>query len=147
MLPLALTLLVACGDGDTDSGATDDGHTHTDHGGSDSGAVDYSRTQDTDGGSWSVTWTPSIDPVPMNQNFDVALDVTPADGVSITRIDATMPAHGHGMNVTPELVDNGDGTATASPFNLHMEADWLIEVDVSGDAGTETASFHVMCCE
>lgn len=153
MLPLALTLLLACGDKEADSGTTDSGdtHDHTDHGGTDTGTMDTSRTQTSDGGTYTVTWAPSVDPVPLNENFDVDItatpDVMPEGGFTVTRADASMPAHGHGMNVEPEVTDNGDGTATAGPFNFMMEGHWVVEVDLTSGDGTETASFNVMCCE
>lgn len=154
LLPLAL----ACGDKDgDDSGTADDTQDNDDHddmdmdAGMDTGAVDYGTTQDSDGGTYSVTWSSEPDPVPFNELFTVGVTVTPdampEGGFTVSRIDATMPAHGHGMNVAPVVTDNGDGTATASPFQFHMEGLWQIEVDVDSDAGTETATFSYMCCE
>ena len=109
----------------------------------------HAREAVTDGGTWTVAYTPSPDPIPGNAEF--ALDITiddaagPAAGTSIV-LTAEMPAHGHGMNVTP-VVTGEDGLFRADGMLFHMTWEWRMYVDVTGDDGTETAELWVTCCE
>ena len=57
-----------------------------------------------------------------------------------------MPTHGHGMNVVPEITDNGDGTFTASPMNFHMGGYWTIPAEITRDTTVESITFELNCC-
>jgi hypothetical protein len=143
-----LAALAACGgDGDGDSG-TD--HDHHDMGGST--GLDYSTEAMTDGGSYSVMYVPSVDPIPLSEPFELTVsvmdptsgDVVMADDMMFT---ATMPSHGHGMNTEPQVVANDDGTFGVTGMLLHMEGWWEMTVDVSVMGTTERATFNVDCCQ
>ncbi|MEC7947632.1 MAG: FixH family protein [Myxococcota bacterium] len=119
--------------------------------GRDSGVApvpDVRRVQ-TDGGTWTVSYVPDPDPIPGNQEF--ALDITvaddagPASGTTIV-LTADMPDHGHGMNQTPALTGS-DGAFRAEGMLFHMTGRWRLLVDVTGDAGIETAEMWISCCE
>lgn len=148
LLPL---VLAACTHGDPHSGA-DSGHGSADGGSAqDSGAVDTSREQPTDGGTWMVSYAPTPDPLPFSENFDLLLTLTDSGGAAASGVEgvvssATMPSHGHGMNVEPVATENDDGTWTASPFKFHMAGMWEVTVDVTAGGVTERASFNVECC-
>jgi YtkA-like len=45
-------------------------------------------------------------------------------------IDATMPAHGHGMNYRPSSTRAGDGRFRFSGLMLHMPGAWQITIDL-----------------
>lgn len=111
--------------------------------------VEDVRSAITDGGTWTASYTPDPDPIPGNEEF--ALDIRVEDdaglaaGTSIV-LAADMPDHGHGMNVTPAL-SGADGSFRADGMLFHMTGDWRLTVDVTGDAGTETAELWVTCCE
>jgi YtkA-like len=45
-------------------------------------------------------------------------------------IDATMPAHGHGMNYRPSSIRTGDGHYRFTGLMLHMPGAWQITVDL-----------------
>jgi hypothetical protein len=126
-------LALACSD-KADSGAT---------------GTEDARSAITGGGTWTVSYAPDPDPVPGNEEF--ALDLTveddagPASGTSIL-LTADMPEHGHGMNQTP-VVSGSDGSFRADGMLFHMTGDWRLTVDVTGDAGTESAELWVTCCE
>ena len=138
MLPL---VLLACGDKDDDTG----GHDHADHYGG------YSTVQHSAGGSFELSYTTDPATVGLSEEFSLVLTVADIDGNVLTdagavEVEATMPAHGHGMNVTPVTTDNGDGTWTAAPMKFHMEGDWQIDVTVTQGGVTETAYFTFDCC-
>ena len=117
----------------------------------DTGNLDFGRTQQTDGGTYTVTWAPSTDPIVLSESFSISLtatpDVMPEGGFVYGTVGATMPNHGHGMNVSPVVSDNGDGTATAEPFQFHMEGWWEITVELVSAEGSEVAAFNYYCCD
>lgn len=73
-------------------------------------------------------------PVKVGAPFVVELRVCSLDSKPIQRltIDATMPAHRHGMNYKPEMVDLGGGRHEAKGFLFHMPGRWEIVLSVYG---------------
>lgn len=125
--------LAACAGGD------DDPHDHdTDM------EMNLTRSATTDGGTWTVSYVPSVDPIEVSENFTitVSIDSGATEGASVD-FDATMPAHGHGMNTDAEVTDNGDGTWLVEGMLLHMPGHWRMMADVSSGDSTETATFDV----
>ena len=134
-----LLLLIGCGDKEDDSGAVAEDTTDT-------------TTATTDGGSFMATYATDPAPIPSDDYFSVTLSAFDADGTTaltdaVVEIDAEMTSHGHGMNVTPEVTDNGDGTFTATPFLFHMSGHWTIRFAITQGGVTETGYFDVDCCE
>ena len=70
-------------------------------------------------------------------------------GGTVIEADATMPSHGgHGMNVYPELDDDGAGTVVANPFQFHMPGYWELFVQLENAEGqVETVRFDMACCD
>lgn len=133
-----LVMLTGCGDPGEDSGGA--------------GVTNFTTTATTDGGSYTVTYTTDPAPIPADDYFSVVLSAAEADGITpllgaSAEINAEMTSHGHGMNVTPEVIDNGDGTFTASPFLFHMAGHWTIQFALTKDGTTEEGFFDVECCE
>ena len=94
----------------------------------------------------TVSYSANPSPIPESKEFSITFEVSEG---SITKADATMPDHrGHGMNVLPEVSDNGDMTFTASPFEFHMPGYWLLHATVATATGQEERlDFEVDCCE
>ena len=61
------------------------------------------------------------------------------DGVApvLTRVDAQMPEHRHGMNYRPSLAAKGDGRYLAEGLLFHMPGRWELSFDVES-AGRRT---------
>jgi len=59
-------------------------------------------------------------------------DGTPFDG-EIT-LNATMPAHGHGMNTAAEIVRLGPGRFRAEGLMFHMPGVWRVQLQLSDQA-------------
>ena len=104
-----------------------------------------------EGGNYHIHWESDPAVIPHNELFDMEVIVhdsehKPLDGeVSIT-VDATMPAHGHGMEVTP-TVDGGPTTFNVEGMKLHMMGEWEFGVNVDGPNGQDTAKMKIACCE
>ncbi len=141
---VALTPLVACSG--SESGGTEetgtDTHDHMDH-----SDLDLSVEKMTDGGTYMVAYSTMPSPIPLNEDFMVMVQLTDMDGTALQAtsldVDATMPDHGHGMNVDPMIMDMGDGMWHADGMRLLMEVYWELVVSVDG----VTAAFDIDCCE
>jgi len=122
----------------------DTGHGH-DHGEDDPDGFDPSTEQTS---STGVTVSYTTDPTPIPESEEFSVTFTLSEG-RLSEADATMPTHGgHGMNVFPLVIDNGDGTFTASPFEFHMPGYWVIHAMIVDEDGTEERiDFDVECCE
>ena len=86
-----------------------------------------------EGRSYVLAWRGPV-PLPLAQFFAVDFAVCARDGgaVESPRVDATMPAHGHGMNYRPNIVVLGDGRFRADGLLLHMPGQWQLTFDVGG---------------
>jgi hypothetical protein len=59
----------------------------------------------------------------------------------LTRVDATMPEHRHGMNYRPTLASKGDGRYVAEGLMFHMPGRWELSFDLeSGGRRTRLAT-------
>lgn len=104
----------------------------------------------TDGGTWTVHWSPSPDPIPLNEVFSI--DATVLDGSGAPVVDASLVAnagmgsHGHGMNTVPETTAGGDGTFLVEGMLFHMTGAWQITFDITHGDTLERATAEVSCC-
>ena len=106
----------------------------------------------TDGGTYYLYWDSIPSSIPFNEPFKLTAMVH--DGADNTKmlmdrelfVDATMPAHEHGMDTVPEVtLDNGVYTVDGMLF--HMAGEWEITFAVSDGTSVETAAFTVDCCD
>lgn len=67
--------------------------------------------------------------IPAAQPFALIVRVCPADAVLVA-VDATMPAHRHGMNYRPSLLPLGDGRWRAEGLLFHMSGAWELRLDL-----------------
>jgi hypothetical protein len=65
--------------------------------------------------------------------IEVAACIGPGNAPRRIRIDARMPAHGHGMNYTPTEKTLGPGHARFAGLVFHMPGRWEISFDVFSD--------------
>ncbi len=71
--------------------------------------------------------------IPMAKHF--ALDVQLCDkggvsGAQLTKADASMPAHKHGMNYRPTIKPLGDGRFRVDGMMFHMAGQWQLAFEV-----------------
>ena len=110
------------------------------------GCGDSSREVRSNGGSHTVAFKPTPDPIPMNQLFDLTFTVKSASSSAQTtkvEVDARMPAHGHGMNRVPKVTRLADGTVKAEGLLFHMPGHWELYIDITQGGVTERAQFDV----
>ncbi|MAD78810.1 MAG: hypothetical protein CMJ51_05510 [Planctomycetaceae bacterium] len=97
---------------------------------------------------WAVAWRPLAEPIPALDPFAVEVRVTDSEGrpveseVSIL-VDAAMPHHGHGMNVSPRISRRSEDWI-AEGMLFHMPGRWEFVVDVVRNGEVERAQWTVM---
>jgi hypothetical protein len=69
--------------------------------------------------------------IEVGRHFAVDVRVC-AEGTApvLTRVDADMPEHRHGMNYRPTLAAKRDGRSEAEGFLVHMPGRWRLTFDV-----------------
>jgi len=85
-------------------------------------------------------------PVAIGKPFTVQLAVCADNSKTVQRvsIDATMPAHKHGMNYKPDIKEIETGSKyKASGMFFHMPGQWQISVDIYSVAGGERFLLNV----
>jgi hypothetical protein len=118
----------------------------------DTAMYDITRTDTTDGGTWSVTYTPDSDPIPMTDNFKLYVsisDIETSEFVSGAEVNASasMPEHNHGMNTTPVVTELENGQYEVAGMQFHMSGHWRIDLEINAMDKTEEIEFHVDCCQ
>ena len=97
-------------------------------------------------GTAQATWKVESAPIVVGKHFALEVQVCPADAV-LTRVDATMPEHQHGMNYRPSIRRVGDvnqGRWRAEGLMFHMPGRWQLRLDVQTAGRTEKLIDTVM---
>jgi hypothetical protein len=85
------------------------------------------------------------DTVLLGQPFDIEFltcneTSTPIDNVTVK---ATMPAHNHGMNYSPEVTTSGETMYKASGMLFHMPGQWRISLETRGTDKTDRFTVEI----
>lgn len=105
----------------------------------------------TERGLYRLEWTTEPAPIPTSELFVVRVELKdPETGAPVedatVRVDATMPAHGHGMATRPEpdpgvctggTCTHPGGVYTIRGLKLHMPGEWQFRFEVEGPAGAD----------
>ena len=67
---------------------------------------------------------------PFSLAFQVCDKQQALNGITLVKFDATMPAHGHGMNYLPQLQALGQSQYRIDDLLLHMPGVWQFSFDV-----------------
>jgi hypothetical protein len=157
LLTVAIVVATACATGEVDDAGE---HVHTDD---DAGAL-VGTCLVAEGASGldfasgrALTFTSNPSPIPLNAPFTLAVEVLPAPGTTLEEslaltVDATMPAHGHGMNTVPYVASTTNGVFSVTGMQLHMPGSWRLSFEVvSFEAGVPTyldnGALTVECAE
>ena len=93
--------------------------------------------------NWKVTYTPTPDNMPLNEVFEITTWVEGESDVTSLRVDAAMPAHGHGMMTDPVTTLQEDGSYKTTGMLLSMPGDWEIYFDIDNGETVERAQDDV----
>jgi hypothetical protein len=88
-------------------------------------------------GAVQAAWAVASPPIAVGKHFALDIQVCPLDAV-LSRVDATMPEHRHGMNYRPSLKRLGPGQWRAEGLLFHMPGRWQLRLDVQTAGGTES---------
>ncbi len=88
-------------------------------------------------GAVQASWQVEGEPIAVGRHFAIEVRVCPADAV-LTRVDATMPEHRHGMNYRPSIEPLGPGHYRAQGLMFHMPGHWELRLDVRAAERTES---------
>lgn len=75
-------------------------------------------------------------PIEVASHFALDVRVCPVDA-RLLAVDATMPAHRHGMNYRPTLKPLGDGRWRVEGLMFHMAGQWELRLDVRSAGRTQ----------
>lgn len=85
----------------------------------------------------SVAMVPIDLPVAIGEPFEIEIALC-GESVERVSVDATMPAHKHGMNYKPDVTEIEAGSRyTADGLFFHMPGQWQITIDIYGGSGGE----------
>jgi hypothetical protein len=90
--------------------------------------------------SYLVAWRADPAPIAVSRHFALDIVVCAKPGAQppqSLRVDATMPAHRHGMNYRPTVVAAGEGRFRAEGMMFHMPGAWELAFDVTAGDGAE----------
>ncbi len=83
-----------------------------------------------DGDGVQAAWrVEGADAVPLAQPFALRVRLCPPEA-TLLALDATMPAHRHGMNYRPTLVPLGGGVWRVEGLLWHMPGAWELRLDL-----------------
>lgn len=84
------------------------------------------------GDGYTLVMRPAPAPIPLGRHFAIDLAVCPQAGAApaLTRVEARMPEHGHGMNYRTTIVPRGEGRWRANGLLFHMPGRWELIFDL-----------------
>jgi hypothetical protein len=108
-------------------------------------------------GKFTAAWRPAGDAVPVNELFEIELELFEGSGPEVrpgaatarplagakVQASAWMPEHMHGMNRRPETTESAPGHYLVRGMMLHMEGFWQLFFDVMSSAGSERVEFSI----
>jgi len=85
------------------------------------------------------------DTVLLGQPFDVEFLTCNDSSISIENItvEATMPAHNHGMNYSPKITAAGDHKYRAAGMLFHMPGQWHISLETRDSNKTDRFGLEI----
>jgi hypothetical protein len=80
-------------------------------------------------GAVQAIWKLAGEPITVGRHFALEVQVCPSTAV-LTRLDAVMPEHRHGMNYRPSVKALGEGRWRVEGLLFHMPGRWELRIDV-----------------
>jgi hypothetical protein len=119
---------------------------------------DQSRAGWSERKKFYVEVTPSPNPIPFQELFELDVRVyesdqasSPAADVQLDQVRAIMPAHDHGMKVEPAIKQTDPGAFRVRGMRWHMkgpgeDGHWVLELVLNAGSTIDTATFDLQCC-
>ena len=85
------------------------------------------------GAHYTIAYRTVPSPIVTGEHFAIDITVCPLGDAPLpraVRVDASMPAHRHGMNYRPTVIAKGRGRYRAEGLLFHMNGRWEIAFDV-----------------
>ncbi len=101
------------------------------------------HTVTSNAGNWKVTFSPTLEEMPLNEVFELTTRVEGVGEIQSLRVDAAMPAHGHGMMTDPVTTLQEDGSYKTTGMLLSMPGKWEIYFDIDNGETIERAQDEV----
>lgn len=93
-----------------------------------------------------LAFAPSAWPLPAGEFFtlEVVVCEPPGNlGSTLAAVDATMPAHRHGMNYRPRVLPQGPGRYRVEGLLLHMSGRWRLSFELRDASGSRQLSQEI----
>jgi hypothetical protein len=90
--------------------------------------------------SYGLAFRPVPAPIPSGRHFVLEIAVCAKDGAALpalSKVDATMPAHRHGMNYRPSITARPDGRFRVEGLMFHMPGRWELVFELTRAGATE----------
>lgn len=88
------------------------------------------RGTDIVSGAHRLVFAAEPSPIPLGKPFVLAIEI--CGGAALTKVDADMPEHRHGMNYAPSVSVLGEGRYRVEGMMFHMPGRWRLMFDVAG---------------
>ena len=110
---------------------------------------DWQATLPTYSGMYTITATPKLDPLVINQIHEWTLHIETADGEPVDNarimVEGDMPEHRHGLPTRPEVTENlGNGDYLVEGMKFSMPGHWEVTFTVTADDGSDAATFDLV---
>jgi hypothetical protein len=89
------------------------------------------------GADVQLAWQAVPAPIAVSRPFQLVVTICPANS-RLSRVDATMPEHRHGMNYRPSLRPLEGGRWAVEGMLWHMAGRWELRFDVEADGRVQT---------
>jgi len=104
--------------------------------------ADLPGAQRVESARYVIAWRADPQKIPLGRHFAIDMVACARPGAAAATgitVDATMPAHGHGMNYKPSIKATGDNRWRAEGLMFHMPGQWELAFDVRGADKPERA--------
>jgi hypothetical protein len=110
--------------------------------------LDTAPTRLSEKGDFQVSYTSSLDLVPVNQMHTWTIRVETAGGEPIEgaeiMVDGGMPQHRHGLPTTPQVTqDLGEGEYLVEGLRFHMPGWWEVKFQVTANGKSDSVTFNL----
>lgn len=110
--------------------------------------ADFGATRTSDNGLFQVTYTPSLDPVAINELHEWTLHVETAEGApvddALITVSGGMPEHNHGMPTEPKVTASlGNGDYRVEGMQFQMGGWWTITFVIDAAGQQDSVTFNL----